>query len=153
MRNCWLRLRMRFDKGKKVSNSFGVKSVNLELVDRWRAHPLCIRYAFANPRQVAQLQESRSSAMSRLPRSHARPGAPGGLPLSAKAHKQIGDGSVLSTRELGGGNLYTYIYIYISRRAGISYRRPVRCSPKLLVHVRCPISYMSADVKRGEQPA
>ena len=135
---------MRFDKGKKVSNSFGVKSVNLELVDRWRAHPLCIRYAFANPSQVAQLQESRSSAMSRLPRSHARPGAPGGLPLSTKAHKQIGDGAVLSTRELGGGNLYTYIYIYIyieARRDIISTARAAQpkivstCSLPNLLHV------------------
>ena len=103
MRNCWLRLRMRFDKGKKVSKNFGVKSVNLELVDRWHAHPLCIRYAFANPSQVAQLQESRSSAMSRLPRRLARPGALGEPPLSTKTRKKIGDGPVLSTREFGGG--------------------------------------------------
>ena len=81
---------------------FGVKAVNLEFVDRCHARVLCIRDAFFNPGKVARLQESRSSAMSRLPRRRARPGAPCKPPLSTKARKKIGDGTVLSAREFGG---------------------------------------------------
>ena len=102
MRNCWLHLRKLFDRGRKIFKKNCVKSVNLELVDRWHAHALCIRYAFASPSKVARLQESRSSAMSRLPRRRARPGAPGTPPLRTKARKKIGDGPVPSTRESGG---------------------------------------------------
>ena len=102
MRNCWLQLRKLFDRARKISKNFGVKCVNLEFVDRWHAHALCIRYAFASPSKVARLQESRSSAMSRLPRRRARPGAPGTPPLRTKARKKIGDGPVPSARESGG---------------------------------------------------
>ena len=102
MRNCWLQLRKLFDRGGQIFKNFCVKCVNLEFVHRWHAHALCIRYAFASPSKVARLQESRSSAMSRLPRRRARPGAPGTPPLRTKARKKIGGGPVPSARESGG---------------------------------------------------
>ena len=112
MRNCWLQLRELFDRGRKIYKNFGVKCVNLEFVDRWHAHALCIRYAFASPSKVARLQESRSSAMSRLPRRRARPGAPGRPPLSTKARKKSAMAPSLQQGNWEADNRHTYTHIH-----------------------------------------
>ena len=91
---------------------FGVKAVNLEFVDRCHARVLCIRDAFFNPGKVARLQESRSSAMSRLPRRRARPCAPGKPHLRTKARKQSAVAPSFQQRNREGPTIDVYIYIY-----------------------------------------